>query len=117
VSADRERTLQVLSNLLGNAIKFTPEGGSIALRAEPADEFVQFSVSDTGPGIRAEDLAHIFERYWQATRTAALGTGLGLAIVKGIVEAHGGTIRVETRAGVGSTFHFTLPAPTPQART
>jgi PAS domain S-box-containing protein len=117
VSADRERTLQVLSNLLSNAIKFTPEGGSIALRAEPADDFVQFSVSDTGPGIRAEDLAHIFERYWQATRTAALGTGLGLAIVKGIVEAHGGTIRVETRAGVGSTFYFTLPTAPPQART
>jgi PAS domain S-box-containing protein len=109
VSADRERALQVLSNLLSNAIKFTPEGGSITLRTERIDGFVQFSVSDTGPGIRAEDLAHIFERYWQATRTAALGSGLGLTIVKGIVEAHGGTIRVETQAGVGSTFYFTLP--------
>ena len=117
VFADRERALQVLSNLLSNAIKFTPEGGAITLRAERAGEFVQFSVSDTGPGIRAEDLAHIFERYWQATRTAALGTGLGLAIVKGIVEAHGGTIRVETQAGVGSTFYFTLPVATPQSRT
>jgi len=110
ISADRDRVQQVLSNLIGNAFKFTPEGGTITVRAQAVDGFVQFSVGDTGPGIRAEDLPHIFERYWQAKRTAHLGTGLGLPIAKGIVEAHGGRIWVETAAGVGSTFYFTIPA-------
>jgi PAS domain S-box-containing protein len=109
VTADRDRVLQVLSNLLANAVKFTPEGGTIRVGAERAGSFVQISVSDTGPGIRAEDLPWIFERFWQATDTASLGTGLGLPIAKGIVEAHGGRIWVESTAGVGATFYFTLP--------
>jgi signal transduction histidine kinase len=109
VAADRHRVQQVLSNLVGNAFKFTPEGGTITVRAEPLERFVRFSVADTGPGIRAEDLSHIFERYWQSMRTATLGTGLGLTIARGIVEAHGGSIWVESTAGVGATFYFTLP--------
>jgi signal transduction histidine kinase len=109
VSADRDRILQVLSNLLSNAMKFTPEGGTITIRAEPQDQGVRFSVADTGPGIRTEDLAHIFERFYQASSTASKGTGLGLPIAKGIVEAHGGRIWVESKAGIGATFYFTLP--------
>jgi PAS domain S-box-containing protein len=112
VAADRDRMLQVLSNLLANAMKFTPEGGTISVRATSQDGAVRFSVADTGPGIRAEDLAHIFERFYQATSTARLGTGLGLPIAKGIVEAHGGRIWVESTPGVGATFHFTLPVAT-----
>ncbi len=109
VLADRDRVLQVLSNLVGNAIKFTPDGGTISIRATRAGEVVRFSVADTGPGIRADDLPHIFERFWQAARTAYLGTGLGLPIAKGIVEAHGGTMWVDSHAAVGTTFHFTVP--------
>jgi PAS domain S-box-containing protein len=109
VMADAPRIMQVLSNLVGNAIKFTPEGGTITLAATPIGSEVEITVSDTGPGIRAEDTSRIFERYWQATDTASLGTGLGLPIARGIVEAHGGRIWAESRAGVGATFHFTLP--------
>ena len=77
---------------------------------EPVERFVRFSVADTGPGIRAEDLSHIFERYWQSTRTATLGTGLGLTIAKGIVEAHGGSIGIDSELGSGTRVWFTLPA-------
>jgi PAS domain S-box-containing protein len=106
---DRWRVVQVFSNLIGNAIKFTPEGGTITLRAEPRGRDVRFSVADTGPGIARERLPHVFERYWQADETAKAGTGLGLYICKGIVEAHGGAMSVESEAGRGSTFFFTLP--------
>jgi signal transduction histidine kinase len=109
VSADAARLQQVLANLLGNAIKFTPEGGTITVRAKPSGDTVTFSVSDTGPGIAGEYLPRLFERFWQVKRTASLGIGLGLFIVKGIVEAHGGRIWVESKAGEGSTFFFTLP--------
>jgi PAS domain S-box-containing protein len=109
VFADRDRVMQVLSNLLSNAVKFTPEGGTIALHAEREADAVHFRVSDTGPGIRTEDVAHIFERFYQATATATMGTGLGLPIAKGIVEAHGGRIWAESKPGIGATFHFTLP--------
>ncbi|WP_375754385.1 PAS domain S-box protein [Corallococcus exercitus] len=110
VLADRERVLQILSNLLGNAFKFTPEGGCIALRVLPEGGQVRFEVSDTGPGIPAEDLPHIFERFWQAGPKRREGAGLGLAIVKGLVAAHGGQVGVESTPGAGSTFSFTLPA-------
>lgn len=110
VMADRKRLLQVLSNLLGNAVKFTPEGGLIRVVAEPKDEeWVRISVSDTGPGIAAEVIPTIFEPFSQAKDGATLGTGLGLTIAKGIVEAHGGEISVESAPGVGTTFRFTLP--------
>jgi PAS domain S-box-containing protein len=109
VIADRDRVLQVLSNLLSNALKFTPEGGSITVRAHTDAEMVRISVADTGPGVRSEDLLRIFERFFQAHSTATQGTGLGLAIAKGIVEAHGGRIWVDSKPGIGATFYFTLP--------
>jgi PAS domain S-box-containing protein len=109
VLADRQRILQILSNLLGNAVKFTPAGGRITLRAETRGGEALVSVSDTGCGIRAEDLPHLFDRFWQARGPQRDGAGLGLAIAKGLVEAHGGTIWAESEVGVGSTFSFTLP--------
>lgn len=108
--ADRDRILQVLSNLLGNAAKFTPEGGTIVLSAKrAADGGCRYSVSDTGPGMDAEQLAHVFDRFWQAKKTAHLGSGLGLAIAKGIVEAHRGRISVESVPGRGTKFFVDLP--------
>jgi signal transduction histidine kinase len=110
VLADRERLLQVLSNLLGNAVKFTPEGGSISLLAVPAGTSVCVSVADTGIGIAPENLGKIFDRGWQATsRPGRSGIGLGLSIAKGIVHAHGGQIWAESAPGQGTTVHFTLP--------
>jgi signal transduction histidine kinase len=108
VFVDRDRLLQVFSNLGGNAIKFTPPGGTVTFRAE-AGEAVEFAVIDNGPGIPEADIPHIFDRFWQAKATARLGTGLGLAIAKGIVDAHGGSIGVRSRAGKGSEFYFTIP--------
>jgi signal transduction histidine kinase len=114
VLSDRDRVLQVFANLLGNAIKFTPKGGEITIRAESAGSEIRFGVCDTGPGIPPEHLPHVFDRYWQAKSTAKLGTGLGLSIAKGIVEAHGGRIWVESEPGKGASFIFTLPcAPAP----
>ncbi|WP_375772554.1 PAS domain S-box protein [Archangium gephyra] len=113
VFADRDRVLQILSNLLGNALKFTPVGGRISLRAEPAGSMMRFSVSDTGSGIDREDLPHLFEPFWQASTGKKLGAGLGLAIVKGLVDAHGGHIWVESSPGRGSTFFFTIPTASP----
>jgi signal transduction histidine kinase len=109
VSADRDRVLQVFGNLLGNAIKFTPTGGQVTIRAEHDGTEAKFSVSDTGPGIPPEHVPHVFDRYWQAKSTAKLGTGLGLSIAKGIVEAHAGRIWVESEPGRGASFIFTLP--------
>lgn len=110
VMADSERMLQVFWNLLGNGVKFTPEGGRIRVGCEARDDRVLFSVRDSGPGIPPEHLDRLFDPFWQEKRTARLGTGLGLPIAKGIVEAHGGTIEVESRPGEGTTFFFTLPA-------
>ncbi|HEX5751386.1 MAG TPA: PAS domain S-box protein [Archangium sp.] len=109
VRADRVRIHQVLQNLVGNALKFTPAGGLIRLRAEPGEGVVRISVSDTGQGIEPEYLPHVFDRFWQARHARNAGAGLGLAIVKGIVEAHGGRIDVESQLGQGTTFTFTLP--------
>jgi signal transduction histidine kinase len=108
VNADAGRLLQVLSNLVGNAIKFTPAGGCITIAAQPAAGQVRISVADTGAGIPAEQLPHIFGRFWQADRSDRRGIGLGLAIAKGIVEAHGGRIWVESTVEKGTTFYFTL---------
>jgi signal transduction histidine kinase len=109
VDADAGRVQQVLSNLVGNAVKFTPEAGRIILRADRNDGFVRLQVEDTGPGIPADRLEHVFGRFWQADRTDRRGLGLGLAIAKAIVEAHGGRIWVESEEGKGTTFSFTLP--------
>ena len=112
VAADRERVLQVCSNLGGNAIKFTARDGRVEIRVTLRDAVVEFAVSDTGPGIAAADLPHVFDRFWQAKNTVRGGAGLGLAIAKGIVEAHGGYIRAESGLGRGSRFSFTLPVAT-----
>jgi PAS domain S-box-containing protein len=110
VVADRTRVVQVLSNLLRNAIKFTPRDGRIEICAEPRDRGVVFAVTDTGPGISAEKQARVFERYWQSSAGARQrGAGLGLSIAKGIVEAHGGRIWVRSAPGEGSEFAFTIP--------
>jgi len=113
VEADRGRLLQVFSNLVGNALKFTPAGGTVTLRAASGEDAVHFSVADTGPGIPEEHLPHVFDRFWRARRGERGGLGLGLAIARGIVEAHGGRIWAESTVGEGSTFHFTLPAAPP----
>ena len=109
VMADAARIQQVLSNLVGNAVKFTPRDGRVTVCAERLREEVRFCVIDTGPGIPAEQLPHIFGRFWQAKTSDRRGIGLGLAIAKGIVEAHNGRIWVESHVGLGSTFYFTLP--------
>ena len=108
--ADRQRVLQILSNLVGNAIRFTPAGGSVTLSAERTGEHVAVSVTDTGSGIQAEQLPRVFERFWRGHRDDKHGTGLGLSIVKGLVEAHSGTVAVASRPGEGARFSFTLPA-------
>jgi signal transduction histidine kinase len=109
VSVDCDRVHQVVCNLVGNAMKFTPSGGRIAVAARDCGDEIEVSVKDSGVGMSAEDLDRIFEPYWQAQRTASLGAGLGLKIAKGIVEAHGGSIRAESAPGEGTTFYFTLP--------
>jgi signal transduction histidine kinase len=107
--ADRDRLFQVFSNLGGNAIKFTPEGGRVLIRARQENDAVAFDVMDTGPGIPPADVPRVFDRYWQAKKTASLGSGLGLTIAKGIVEAHGGRIDVSSVPGEGTVFSFTIP--------
>lgn len=109
VVCDRERIVQLFGNLLGNAIKFTDEGGAVNVHVEEGKDAVRFDVTDTGRGIATAELAHVFDRYWQVGRPAGDGVGLGLAIAKGIVEAHHGTIRVESTPGQGSRFTFDLP--------
>jgi len=113
VRCDRTRVLQVLGNLLGNAVKFTQEGGRVTAGARVQGSEVRFHVKDTGKGIPPEQLPYIFDRYWQAKDTASRGAGLGLAIAKGLVEAHGGRIWAESTPGQGSTFHFSLPTARP----
>lgn len=107
---DHDRILQVLGNLVSNAINFTPPGGTVALRVEQKASEVLFSVSDTGAGIPADKLDLVFDRFWQATQGNRRGLGLGLFISKCIVEAHGGRIWAQSEVGRGSTFVFTLPA-------
>jgi PAS domain S-box-containing protein len=106
---DGDRILQVLSNLIGNAVKHTPEGGEVRISAALTGGEIRVSVSDTGPGISEEDRRHVFERFWRAQRAGGTGLGLGLAIARGIVQAHGGRIWVGSEETGGSTFHFTLP--------
>lgn len=109
VLADAERIQRVLSNLVGNAVRFTPRGGTIRVRAEPDGHMCRFSVNDEGPGIPEENLERVFDRYWQAKTGSTGGAGLGLAIAQGIVDAHGGRIWAESEPGQGATFIFTLP--------
>lgn len=108
---DRERTLQVLANLLGNAVKFTPDRGEVTLDLKLHGDEATVEVRDSGPGIPREQLPFVFERFYQGSGgQKRRGAGLGLAIAKGIVEAHGRQIGVDSDEGKGSTFRFTLPA-------
>jgi signal transduction histidine kinase len=109
VLCDHGRIVQVLVNLVGNAVKFTPEGGRVCVSATGLGEEALFSVTDNGPGIPADHLEAVFERFWQVGEHDRRGLGLGLYIAKGIVEAHRGRIWAESRVGHGSSFHFTLP--------
>ncbi len=115
VWADRHRLHQVFENLIGNALKVMEPGGRITVGAAPRDGETVFWVADTGPGIAAEDMTHLFERLWQMRRGRRGGAGLGLPIVKGIVEAHGGRVWVESQPGQGSKFYFTIPTAPPAA--
>lgn len=109
VRADPLRVSQLVGNIVGNAIKFTPANGSVTLKAACDGDRVVVQVTDTGPGIPADDIPHLFDNFWQARSSDYRGVGLGLAIAKGVVEAHGGRIWCESTVGVGSTFSFTLP--------
>ena len=107
--ADAERVQQVVMNLVHNAIKFTPSGGSIKISAQYDTEEVAVSVRDTGVGISAEDMPRIFERFYKGDRSRSTGgTGLGLAIAKHVIQAHGGRIWADSTEGMGSTFYFSL---------
>jgi PAS domain S-box-containing protein len=111
VAVDEQRILQVLSNMIGNALKFTSRGGTVRLEVADLGDLVRFSVHDTGVGIAAEEMPRVFDRFWQADQRASVrGSGLGLSIAKGIIDAHGGRIWAESQVGAGSTFIFTLPA-------
>jgi len=112
IHGDRDKLHQVLTNLIQNAIKFTPQGGAILVESlVQDDQFVQVSVTDTGCGIRPGDLAKVFEKFYrgESTTTDARGAGLGLAIVKSLVELHGGRIWVDSVPGAGSRFFFIIP--------
>jgi signal transduction histidine kinase len=113
IRVDRDRLLQVFTNLVGNAVKFTPAEGHIELRATRLGHDVCFAVADTGSGIPEEHKGHVFDRFWQAASPDRQGAGLGLAIAKGIVEAHRGKIWLDSNLQQGSTFFFTIPT-TPQ---
>ncbi|MFI5241495.1 MAG: ATP-binding protein [Gemmatimonadales bacterium] len=108
VRVDADRIAQALANLIGNAVKFTPPGGRVAVTASARDGDVEISVEDTGRGIEEENLPHVFDRFWHS-HGAEAGAGLGLAIAKGIIEAHGGRIAVTSIPGEGTRFSFTLP--------
>ncbi|MFJ3467948.1 ATP-binding protein [Pseudomonas sp. NPDC090201] len=109
IMADTERMFQVVSNLVGNAIKFTPKEGRISVVATVQGEFVEIRINDSGAGIAPDQLPHVFERYWRIREGNPSGTGLGLYISQGIVKAHGGELVASSELGVGSEFRFTVP--------
>ncbi len=115
MACDRQRILQVLGNLIANALKFTPSGGRITVSAEERENGVAFTVEDTGSGIAPEHIGHLFDRYWSGD---SRGIGLGLYIARSIVRGHGGDIGVRSTLGLGSSFFFSVPrspAPAPAA--
>ncbi|MEK2644758.1 sensor histidine kinase [Bdellovibrio sp. BCCA] len=109
ILCDHDRITEVLSNILSNAIKFSPPGRLVTLSAREEQDDIHFSIKDEGKGIAPEHLPHLFDRYWQAKETAKYGSGLGLAIAKGIVTSHGGKIWVESTLDHGTTVHFSIP--------
>ncbi|MCJ7622481.1 MAG: ATP-binding protein [Anaerolineaceae bacterium] len=112
ISGDEQRLVQVLLNLLTNAVNHTPPEGQLVVKAEEAEELVRVSIADTGVGISQEDLPHVFERLYRADKARSRekgGSGLGLSIAKSIIDAHGGSIRAESEEGQGSIFTFELP--------
>jgi signal transduction histidine kinase len=109
VRADRARVNHVMLNLLNNAVRYTPAGGQVSVKATPVDSVIEFSVADTGQGIPREYQPRVFERFFRVPGQSTGGVGLGLAIAKEIVQAHGGTIGVESKEGEGTTFRFTIP--------
>ena len=111
VQADRERLLQMMDNLVGNALKFTPRSGRVSIGACVDGGELRVSVADTGPGIPEEERERLFDRFWQARDADRRGLGLGLHIAKAIAEAHGGRLWVESTVGSGSTFYFAMPLP------
>lgn len=116
VTCDRERVAQVFSNLVGNSVKFTPDGGEIVIGASQHGDQVVFTISDTGPGIAAAHAPHVFDRFWQGHHPHSTGgVGLGLTIAKGIVEAHGGHIWLSSSEGEGASFSFSLPIARPES--
>jgi signal transduction histidine kinase len=109
---DRERIVQLLTNLVGNGLKFTPRGGQVRVTLSDAPEGALIEVRDSGPGILASELPHVFERFFRGTNVGearASGSGLGLAIARSIVEMHGGQIEVASKIGEGSAFSVRLP--------
>lgn len=108
VTCDLRRVRQVFANLLANAVKHTPSGGTLSVTATPVGEEVEFALADTGPGIAAEHLSRIFDRYWQVKRGDRTGAGLGLYIARGILQAHGSDLKVESTEGQGTRFWFRL---------
>lgn len=113
VEADEGRILQALGNLVGNAIKFTPQGGTVEVLTERSRSMIRIGVRDTGPGMDEDQLARVFDRFWQSRSGDRRGAGLGLAIAKAIVEAHGGRVHLESQVGVGTTAWTELPASAP----
>jgi signal transduction histidine kinase len=111
VPFDHDRIVQVISNLLGNAMKFSSPAGKVSLRVQRRTDALEFEVRDNGPGIHSDELAHVFEKFWKIDSDTRRGLGLGLHICKSIVEGHGGRIWVESEFGRGAAFFFTLPAP------
>jgi signal transduction histidine kinase len=109
VCGDADRLAQALTNLIGNALKFTPAGGTVRVCVESDTSHVRFEVSDSGPGISPQDLPHLFEPFWQAKKTAHLGAGLGLKITRGIADAHGGSIEANNAPEGGARFVLTVP--------
>ena len=112
LTADEDKIEQILVNLISNALKYTPEGGSIAIRTVETPTAIVISIKDSGIGISSEDLPYIFERFYRADKSrsrATGGSGIGLAIVKFLVEAHGGIVTVESKPGEGSEFTVTIP--------
>jgi PAS domain S-box-containing protein len=114
IACDCHRIEQVISNLVGNAIKFTPVGGTIKISASEEGNIITVSIADTGPGMAPEQLPKVFNKFWQAEKTMHLGSGLGLSIAKGIIEGHGGKIWAESELGKGSQFYFTIPLASPE---